>query len=537
MIPIVTAVGPAAAAVTFTTPSISYASLSPMLVVFGAALVGVLVEAFVPRHARWATQVGVTVVALVAAVVAVVLVAVLRDPVVTAGIEGAGSVVVDAPALFFQGAVLVLALVSVLVMADRTVDDGGHFAPQASAVPGSDHEAAARRGGLVQSEIFPLVLFSVGGMMLFPAADDLLTMFVGLEVFSLPLYLLCATARRRRLLSQEASLKYFLLGAFSSAFFLYGAAMLYGFSGSVRLPDIAAAASGTGVTGRDGLLLLGAAMLVVGLFFKIGAAPFHLWTPDVYQGAPTPVTAFMATCTKVAAFGALLRVVYVALPDLEWDWTPVLWGVAILTMVVGAVIAIVQTDVKRMLAYSSIAHAGFLLTGVISMNRDGVSGVMFYLVAYGFATVGAFAVVTLVRDADADGVPGGEATHLAQWAGLGRSHPVTAAAFTVFLLAFTGIPLTSGFIGKFAVFSAAVAHGGWVLALIGVLASCVAAFFYVRVIVLMYFSEPTGATTTVVPAGIGTMFTVLLCVVLTVLLGVFPSLALGTVVDASVFLP
>jgi NADH-quinone oxidoreductase subunit N len=385
------------------------------------------------------------------------------------------------------------------------------------------------------------MLFSVGGMLLFPASNDLLTMFVALEVLSLPLYLMCGLARRRRLLSQEASLKYFLLGAFSSAFFLYGTALLYGFAGSVRLSAIGDAisgrAGGTPVLQKEGLLLLGIALLVVGLLFKVGASPFHVWTPDVYQGAPTPVTGFMAACTKVAAFGALLRVAYVALPDVRWDWTPVLWGVAVLTMLVGSVIAIVQTDVKRMLAYSSIAHAGFLMVGLLALDRTGVAGVLFYLAAYGFTTIGAFAIVSLVRDSGDDGTVGGEATHLSQWAGLGRRHPVTAGLFTLFLLAFAGIPLTSGFMGKYAVFAPAVANGGWVLVLIGVLASAIAAFFYVRVIVLMYFSEPAGGGAVVAAPGIGTTFAIMLTAAVTVILGVAPSVLLNQAAASAVFLP
>jgi NADH-quinone oxidoreductase subunit N len=219
--------------------------------------------------------------------------------------------------------------------------------------------------------VYPLTMFAVAGMLLFPAANDLLTMFVALEVLSLPLYLLCGLARRRRLLSQEAAMKYFLLGAFSSAFFLFGVAMLYGFSGSVGLGAIAAAAS-SNVTSST-LLYAGIALLGIGLLFKIGAVPFQAWKPDVYQGAPTPVTALMASCTVVAAFGALLRIFYVAFGQLTWTWRPALWVVAILTMVVGAIIAITQTDVKRLLAYSSIAHAGFILTGVVAASTLGLS--------------------------------------------------------------------------------------------------------------------------------------------------------------------
>jgi NADH-quinone oxidoreductase subunit N len=540
-------VGSLPAELVFSAPTVDYAAVLPMLIVFGAGLVAVLVEAFLPRERRFGVQVLLTVVALAAALVDVAYLAARGITVVTAGVARAGStgvagsVVIDRPALFLQGTVLALALLAVLTMSERQVDDGGAFTGQASAVPGSAAEGAARRAGLVQSEVFPLMLFSIGGMLLFPASDDLLTMFVALEVFSLPLYLLCGLARRRRLLSQEASLKYFLLGAFSSAFFLYGSALLYGFAGSVRLSDIAAAITGSGggaVIHRDGLLLLGVALVAVGLLFKVSAAPFQVWTPDVYQGAPTPITGFMAACTKVAAFGALMRVAYVAVPGDRWDWSPALWGVAILTMVVGSVVAIVQTDVKRMLAYSSIAHAGFLLVGVLAMDKSGVSGVLFYLAAYGFTTIGAFALITLVRDSNDEGVLGGEATHLSQWAGLGKRHPVTAGVFTLFLLAFAGIPLTSGFMGKYAVFSAAVAHGGWVLALIGVLASAVAAFFYVRVIVLMYFSEPTGGgLTTVATPGLGTMFAIMLAAAVTVLLGVAPSLLLSPAASAAVFLP
>lgn len=329
-------------------------------------------------------------------------------------------------------------------------------------------------------------------MLVFPAANDLLTLFVALEVFSLPLYILCALARRNRLMSQEAAVKYFLLGAFSSAFLLFGIALLYGYAGTVSYSGISSVIDGSAkmtpaladTTGNDALLLIGIAMVVVGLLFKVGAVPFHMWTPDVYQGAPTPVTGFMAAATKVAAFGALLRLLYVVLPGMRWDWRPVMWGVAIVTMIIGAVIAVTQTDVKRLLAYSSIAHAGFILAGVIATSEDGVSSVLFYLAAYSFVTLGAFAVVTLVRDAD------GEATHLSRWAGLGRRSPLVAAVFAVFLLAFAGIPLTSGFAGKFAVFKAAAEGGAMPLVIVGVISSAIAAFFYIRVIVLMFFSEP-----------------------------------------------
>jgi NADH-quinone oxidoreductase subunit N len=464
-------------------PSIEYSQLAPMLVVFGAAVIGVLVEAFVPRELRRAVHLLLTFGALVAAFIWTCVIATsatLFAKDAAGHVAAMGAVAVDRPTLFIQGTILVLAAVSVLLIADAS-HDVSEFAGRAAAVPGSSEEREGLLAGLVHTEIYPLTLFAVGGMLLFPASNDLLTMFVALETLSLPLYLLCGLARRRRLLSHEAAMKYFLLGAFSSAFFLFGIAMLYGYSGSVSLASIATAASGTG---SDTLLFAGIALTGLGLLFKVGAVPFHAWKPDVYQGAPTPITALMASCTVVSAFGALLRVFYVAFGNFTWDWRPALWVVAILTMLIGAIIAVTQTDVKRLLAYSSIAHAGFLLTAVIASSVQGLSSSLFYLATYGLTTIGAFAVITLVRD------QGGEADHLSRWAGLGKRSPLVAGVFALFLLTFAGIPLTSGFTGKFAVFSAAIAGGATPLVIVGVVSSAIAAFFYVRIIVLMFFSDP-----------------------------------------------
>jgi NADH-quinone oxidoreductase subunit N len=462
-------------------PSIEYGQLSPMLIVFVAAVAGILVEAFTPRAARRGVHLVLALGALVAAFVMTIVTASgsIFDKGSPGHIAAMGAVAVDRPTLFIWGTILVLAFVSVLLIADTS---DSPFTAQAAAPPGSPEEREGQAAGMVHTEIFPLTLFAVGGMLLFPAANDLLTMFVALEVLSLPLYLLCGLARRRRLLSHEAAMKYFLLGAFSSAFFLFGIAMLYGFAGSVSLPAIASAAAAN--TANDTLLFAGLALTGLGLLFKIGAVPFHGWKPDVYQGAPTPITALMASCTVVSAFGALLRVFYVSFGNLAWDWRPALWVIAILTMVAGAVIAVTQTDVKRLLAYSSIAHAGFVLTAVIAVSAAGLSSSLFYLATYGLTTVGAFAVITLVRD------PGGEAGHLSRWAGLGRRSPLLAGIFALFLLGFAGIPLTSGFTGKFAVFQAAISAGETPLVIVGVLASAIAAFFYVRIIVLMFFSDP-----------------------------------------------
>ena len=506
----------ALAAATITAPHIEYSQLAPMLVVFGAALASVLVEAFAPRPARRGLHLVLAFGGLGAAFILTIVIAATRSIFAGGGaghVAAAGAVAVDRPTLFIQGTILVLAFISVLVIAD-TARGLSPFVAQAAAVPGSAEEREGQLQGVAHTEIYPLTLLAVGGMLLFPAANDLLTMFVGLEVLSLPLYLLCGLARRRRLLSQEAAMKYFLLGAFSSAFFLFGVAMLYGFAGSVRLSAIASAA-GTS-TANQTLLLAGIALVGIGLLFKIGAVPFQGWKPDVYQGAPTPITALMASCVVVSAFGALLRVFYVAFGTLAWDWRPAMWAVAVLTMIAGAVIAITQTDVKRMLAYSSIAHAGFILTAVISTSELGISSTLFYLAAYGFSTIGAFALITLVRD------PGGEALHLSRWAGLGKRSPLVAGTFAFFLLAFAGIPLTSGFTAKFAVFQAAEAGGAIPLVVIGVLSSAIAAFFYVRVIVLMFFSDPVpGGPALVVPSAL-TGTAVAVGAAATLFLGIIP---------------
>lgn len=475
----------------FEAPVIEWAVLMPVLVVLAAGVVGVLIEAFVPDRARRTTQVVLTLAALVGSLVSVLL---LWDRVTTEGYAFVvdGTYLLTPFTLGIQAVVAVLALLGVLVIADRTRTGQDAFAPTAAAVPGTTYEDAAREAGLQQTEIYPLVLFATGGMLLFPATDNLIVLFIALEVLSLPLYVLCATARRRRLLSQEAAFKYFLLGSFASAIMLFGIALVYGFAGTVSIEGalfVLAHPESQVLELMPGLVIAGVLLITVGLLFKIGAAPFHTWTPDVYQGAPTPITGFMAACVKAAAIGALVRVIFTLAAGLDEplrrDLEVGLWAVAILTMLIGTAAGVVQTDVKRMLAYSSIAHAGFLAVAFVGFSEVGSQAVLFYVLAYGLATLGGFAVVTLVREQDADGVVLGEATHLSQWAGLARRSPWLAAAFTLFLLSMAGIPLTAGFVAKFAVFSAAVAAGAWPLAVLGVLASAVAVFFYVRLIVLM----------------------------------------------------
>ena len=451
----------------FEAPHIEYFTISPILIVLAVAVIGVLIEAFAPRPARYVTQVALALVGLLAAFVTTAIVFERLDPgsadPKVGKVVAMGALAVDGPAVFCWLLVLVLAVLSVLLFAERDLEGGVlSFAGQAAALPGTEAEREASTRGLEHTEVFPLMMFAVGGMLIFPAANDLLTMFVGLEVLSLPLYLLCGLARRRRLLSQEAAMKYFLLGAFSSAFFVYGIALVYGYAGSMGFAEIAEAV--VAQSGSEGLLIGGIALLSVGMLFKVSAVPFHSWTPDVYQGAPTAVTAFMAAATKVAAFGALLRLFYVAFGADRSDWIPMIWIVAILTMIVGSVLALTQTDIKRLLAYSSIAHAGFILTGFLGIRSldevaagslSGVSAVLFYLTTYGFTTMAAFALVTVVRDGS------GESTHLSRWQGLGKESPLVAGLFAFLLLAMAGIPLTSGFTGKWAVFAAALSAGAW----------------------------------------------------------------------------
>jgi NADH-quinone oxidoreductase subunit N len=501
----------------FTSPGLEYGALAPMLIIFIAGVLAVIVEAFVSAKLRPSLQLALSIGAVILSFAQVIR---LRG---TETVTAANnSVIIDGPVLFMQGTILVFALLGLFLIADFE-----QFAAQASAIPGSEEERSAIQTGKMQTEIYPLTLFAVGGMMLFPAASDLITLFVALEVLSLPLYLMAGLARRRRLLSQEAALKYFLLGAYSSAFFLFGAAFLYGFAGTVQLSGIASSISGG--AGNDIFLLIGIAALSVGLLFKVGAVPFHAWTPDVYQGAPTAVTAFMAAATKVAAFGAALRIFYTALAGAEWSWKPLLTGVAVITMIVGSIIAIAQRDVKRMLAYSSIAHAGFLLTGILALNKSGLEASLFYLAIYGLTTLGAFALVSLVRDSS------GEVTDLNRWVGLTKRSPLIASFFALYLLSFAGIPLTSGFIGKFTIFSAAYESGNTGVVVVGVLSSAIAAFFYIRVIVMMFFTDPEEDTVTVSIPSAFTSAVIWIAAITTLAFGVFPTPLLDAIASLSTF--
>lgn len=499
-------------------PKLDYALLAPMLIILGAAIIGVLVEAFAKQAIRARLQLAIAVTAIIIA-----LEQIYRIRNRGSSIAAITSVSIDSAGIYLQGAILVFALLGILLIADQD-----NFVAQASTLPGSEEEAAALKTGKQQTEVYPLTLFAVAGMMLFPVATDYITLFVALEVLSLPLYIMVGLSRRRRLLSQEAALKYFLLGAYASAFFLFGAALLYGYSGSISLNGLTDAIRGAG--GNDVLLLLGVVFLSVGLLFKVGAVPFHSWTPDVYQGAPTPITGFMAAATKAAAFGATLRIFYVGLDAAQASWKPTIAAIAAITMIFGSIAAIAQRDIKRILAFSSIAHAGFLLIAVVSLNKNALAASLFYLLVYGVATIGAFGIVTLVRDS------AGEVSDVNRWVGLGKKSPLVAAVFSLFLLSFAGIPLTSGFVGKFAIFTAAYESGNIALVVIGVLSSAIAVFFYIRLFLMLFFADATNDSVSVVIPSVLTRISISIGAILTILLGIAPSLLLNIAQNFAQFL-
>jgi NADH-quinone oxidoreductase subunit N len=434
-------------------PRVELWAILPVLILFGGALIALLGAAF----ARRATQApfALFTLAVLAAAAASALWLWDREPVTVLG----GMASVDR-----------LAVVATLVLCGFGAFGaylGFHY-----------FEADEFR----RNEFYALLLFALGGMALLVAAADLIIVFLAIEVLSLSLYVLTALTFRRG--PTEAAMKYFLLGAFASAFLLYGVAMSYGAAATTSIQGLARALAGT--TGSQPLALVGALLLVVGLGFKVSLVPFHMWTPDVYQGAPSPVTAFMSAATKAAVFVALVRVLDVAFVALQWDLAPAIAVLSALSMVVGSVLAIAQRDVKRMLAYSAVAQAGLILSAFVEPGRDGIAAALFYLITYGAAALGAFGVVMLISG----GVR--EQTGFDRFRGLGRSQPVLAVLLTVFLLSLAGIPPTAGFAAKVLVFGAATTAGYWPLVLIGALASVAGAYFYLRVVALMAMREPEG---------------------------------------------
>ena len=371
-----------------------------------------------------------------------------------------------------------------------------------------------KRMGLERGEYYTLLLFSVVGMMLMAQAGDLIVVFIALELLSIPLYVLAAFARTK-VDSEEAGLKYFLLGAFATGFVVYGTALVFGATGTTSLAGIVTVVS----NGSSGLLLtIGAALILVGFGFKVAAVPFHMWTPDVYQGAPSAVTAFMAAGAKIAGFAALLRVFATAFPSLAPDMTTILWALAALTMILGNVIAIAQTNIKRLLAYSSIAHAGYILMAFVPFgNKDvmstSIAAGLFYLVSYTITNFGAWGVVIALEKAEGKGL------EISDYAGLGRKYPLLAAAMTIFMLSLIGLPPTLGLVGKIYLFRAVIAGGFTGLAIIGVLTSLISAYYYLRVVVTMYMREGEPSTTREPMLD----FTTALTAIITVIVSIIPA--------------
>jgi NADH-quinone oxidoreductase subunit N len=453
---------------TFTGPEVSWFALSPMLVLVGAALFLLVVGALTPTWPRGLYAFVTAVAAGAAGALAMVLWDDISD-------EGTDTLVGGALAFDTFAQFVTIAICAAVLLLAMISDD------------------YLRREDLDGPEVYALFLVAATGGVVMAAANDLIVLFIGLETLSLAFYVLAAS-HRRKAGSAESGLKYFVLGGFSSAFMLYGIALLYGAVGTTNISEMVETISGNvPVERNDALVLAGVALLLVGLGFKVAAVPFHLWTPDVYQGAPTPITGFMASVGKVAAFAALLRVFVVGLPFYRDDWRPAVWLLAVLSLVIGSVLAVVQTDVKRMLAYSSISHAGFILVGVEAAGHRageadaglGVPSALVYLLAYAVMVAGTFAVVTLVAR------QGDRRTDLDAFRGLGKTRPVLALALTVFLVAQAGVPFTSGFIAKFGVISAGVDERSYALALIAMLASVIAAFLYLRIMVSAWMADPT----------------------------------------------
>jgi len=377
-----------------------------------------------------------------------------------------------------------------------------------------------RRENADSGEYYALLMFSVAGQCLMATANDLIMIFIGLEISSISSYVLAGFLRNRRQ-SIEAALKYFLLGSFATAFLLYGVAWIYGITGSTHLMVIRSALAGRGAQGPGILLAVAAALIFVGFAFKVSAWPFQTWAPDVYQGAPTPVTAFLSAGPKAAAFAVLVRVFVTAFGPISNRWEPLLWISALATMVVGNFAALAQSNIKRLLAYSSIAHAGYVLVAVTAHSEIGTAAVMFYMAAYALMNIGAFAIVSHI------GRQGERYLDVEDFAGLGERQPVTAALLSIFLLSLIGVPLTAGFFGKFYIFRAALQADLVWLTVLGLLTSAVAAYYYLRIIVIMYMHEPAETTADLPPLSGGLAATVWCSALGTLLFGIFPSLILN----------
>jgi len=464
-------------------------AILPLLVLSGWACALLLVDLWIPKDRKAITAfLAICGLAVTTAVLTAVALAVEGEPIFAFG----GMVTFDGFTVFLNGVVLLVGATAILLALNYL-----------------------KRANIERGEFYSLLLFSIVGMMMMASASDLIVVFLALETLSIPLYILSGFARPR-LDSEESALKYFLLGAFSSGFLVYGIALTYGATMTTNLAQITAAVAANESLVKNPLLLAGMALILVGLGFKVAAVPFHMWTPDVYEGAPTVVTAFMSVGAKIGGFAALIRVFFTAFPSLAADWVPVVAVISALTMILGNVAAIAQSSIKRMLAYSSIAHAGYILMAAVaggtgSLASFSASAAMFYLLGYAIMNLGAWAVVIAVEK-------DGQAGKVDDFAGLGATRAGLALAMTLFMLSLTGLPPTVGFVGKFYVFNAAIQAGYLWLALVGVITSLVSAFYYLRIVMAMWMKPGEGAATT--PLALN--WVVGLTAVATFILGIVP---------------
>ena len=484
------------AAQSFVGPAIDWYRLSNILVVLGGALVLLLVGSLTPKWPRGMYALGAAVTTGASAVLTALL---WRD----LGDGQSISLVGNALTLDHFGLLSTFVMTVSVLLVSLVVND--HLGREGEDGP----------------EVYGLMLSALIGGIIMVLANDLLVLFLGLETLSLAFYLLVASSRKRST-SGEAGLKYFILGGFASAFFLYGIALIFGVAGSTNLPKVADGLARLNVGSSDSMILAGVALLLVGFAFKVSLVPFHVWTPDVYQGAPTPITALMASVGKVAAFSALARVFLTGLSGRADDWAPAIYALAVVTLVVGSVVAVVQTDVKRMLAYSSISHAGFILVGLEAATHVssgpglGLTSISSYLFIYSLLVIGTFAVVSIVV--------GDKDMSLTTFNGLGKSNPVLALAMTALLLAQAGVPVTAGFIAKFGVIRAAAAVTNYPLAVLAMVTSVIAAYLYLRIIINMWLKAPVTKIQFRVYVATGLVVTISVTFVFVV--GLFPSILL-----------
>ena len=466
-------------------PEIDLYLIAPEIIITAFGFLVLLVDVFSPKGERKG-YLGIL------SLIGVVIAFFYTLPLVGSGKTGfEGMFTTDGFAIFFKITILIIAFLTVLISMGY-----------------------ASREGIAFGEYYGLILFSALGMMLMTGGTHLLIIFLGLETMSIAIYILAGMMRDDRR-SVESAFKYFLLGAFATGFLLYGIALIYGATGSLYLKDIASYIANKKLLDSP-MLLLSLALLTIGFGFKIASVPFHMWTPDVYEGAPTSITAFMATGVKAAGFAAIIRVFFMALPEFRPDWTSIMWLIAVATMTVGNIIAISQNNIKRMLAYSSIAHAGYILVAFVAGNKLGISAMLFYLMAYAFMNLGAFTCVILL------GKKGEENTLITDYAGVGFKYPLLAASMTICLLSMAGIPPLGGFMAKLYVFSAAVEAKYYWLAILGVLNSAISVYYYLRVTVFMYFRESereiTGLDFSPAP-----VIALILALIGTFYMGIFPS--------------